>query len=248
MGVVLQTTTLRFRCFGQFELLGANGWKLGPSHKGGREFLEYLACHPHSITSRETLIDAFWPDVDFEVAAHRLHQAASGARTALQAAVPELDPIQYTGGCYGWHPAITIETDAMQLDEYYKEGSVEAFEHAVDLYTGELLAGESAEWVLRRRLHFAYEFVGMLERLALDAFERKRYDVAAEYALRLSNVDPAHEDAARLAMRCFANLGRRSLALAEYETLRQYLRKYLSVLPTQQTEDLRRHIAKGDQV
>jgi DNA-binding SARP family transcriptional activator len=239
---------LHFRCLGQFELLTSSGRGISASRKGGREFLEYLVAHPHSAIARETLIDAFWPDADFETASHRLHVAASGARGALRKIVSDVDPIWCSSIGYGWHRAIVVKTDVERFEHCYRTGSLQGFEEGTSLYSGDFLAGEKADWIVRLRLGYMHKLVTMLEQLALDALERQAHERAVDYASRLIAIDRAHEDATRLIMRCFAKRGQRTLALAEYALLRAYLNQYLGVDPTPETSALRERIVKGEPV
>jgi DNA-binding SARP family transcriptional activator len=66
-----------------------------------------------------------------------------------------------------------------------------------------------------------------------------------EYALRLVEMDRAHEGAARLAMRALVAMGRRGAALAAYEALASYLRHHLMLEPSSQTRALRAAIIAG---
>ena len=239
---------LRFRCLGQFQLLTDGRRGITASRKGGREFLQYLVAHPHAAVARETLIDAFWPDADVETASHRLHVAASGARAALREVSSGIDPIWCSSVGYGWHRAIEIRTDAERFDECYRTGSLESFEEAATIYGGDYFAGETADWIVRLRLGYMHKLVTMLEQLALDALARNAYRSAVEHASRLIAIDRAHEEATRAMMRALAKSGQRTLALAEYGLLRDYLNRYLGVDPTAETTELKEHIARGEPV
>lgn len=240
-----QRLTLNFRCFGMFAFLGVRGWEVGPPLKRGREFLQYLAVHARSMVGRDTLAEAFWPDAQMESVSHRLHLAASGARAALRGSIEAVDPIRCVSGAYGWHPSINVRSDALRFDECYGNGSLAAAEEAVNLYVGEFLAGETGDWILPTRLRYASAYVALLERLADDAMKRGDRETALRHALQLVETDRGHEGAARLAMRCLARLGRRTLAIAQYEQLRRYLKAQLGVKPTAETRKLRDRILKG---
>jgi DNA-binding SARP family transcriptional activator len=239
---------LRFRCLGQFQLLSDPGRGIAASRKGGREFLQYLVAHPHAAVARETLIDAFWPDADVDSAAHRLHVAASGARAALRAVSTGVDPIWCSSIGYGWHRAIEIRTDVERFDECYRVGSLESFDEGARIYSGDYFAGETADWIVRLRLGYMHKLVTMLDQLAHDALARNAHRSAVEYASRLIAIDRAHEEATRVMMRCLAKTGQRTLAIAEYGLLRDYLNRYLGVDPTAETMQLRDCIARGEGV
>lgn len=242
-GVMNATDHLHFRCLGTFAFRGAGDWVSGPPFKRGRELLEYLASHPRSAASRTTLAEAFWPDADGDTIAHRLHLAVSGARAALREVLPEVDAIQTIAlGSYGWHPALRIRSDYEILFECYQDASADAMRRGVDLYRGEFLAGESADWMHAMRVRCGAIYITMLERLTHHAIAEGDFAEGLNLGLQVLATDRAHEGVTRLVMRCFAETGRRSSALDEYETLRRYLRQHLEVNPSRATQELRAEI------
>jgi DNA-binding SARP family transcriptional activator len=246
MSVQLKQHDLYFRCLGDFELVTGEALRIDTPRKAGREFLEYLVVHPRSTISRETLIDTLWPEADLETGSHRLHVAVSGARGVLRRLVPDLNPFHCTSTGYGWHRDIVVRSDIERFERCYSNGSLDAFGEGVDLYSGDFLAGETGDWIVRFRLDLASKFVTMLEALALAAYTRGDYADAVHHASRLVTVDQGHEDATRLIMRSFAKMGQRTFALAEYALLRSHLKRYLGVEPASETNTLRQRIARGE--
>lgn len=237
---------LEFRCLGAFTFRGLGEWRSGPARAAGGQFLQYLVSHPHSAVSRDKLADALWPDLDADQSAHRLHLAASGARNTLRAIVPAVNPILFSDGSYAWNPALSIERDIDLLERSFDDGSPTAHIAGVRVYAGDFLTGETADWVLPMRLRYEHMYVAMLESLARTALEARDYSHATSYALALISVDRAHELATQLAMICFAKSGRRARALAEYDCLERYLRRWLGVPPTLETQRLRTKIRSGE--
>ena len=84
---------LEFRFLGQFSIRGPGGWQAGPSLKKGGELLQYLGIYPRRIATKDELAAAFWPELDPEAVAHRLHLAASGARGYLRRMLGASDAI-----------------------------------------------------------------------------------------------------------------------------------------------------------
>ena len=243
--MLLAGSVLRVRCLGTFSFGSESAWSSGPALKRGREFLQYFVSYPRAAASREVLVSAFWPTLDAETASHRLHIAAAGARAALRALSPSVDGIRCHGGAYAWDPAVAIESDAELLLAASRGNSVEEMQKAAELYAGEYLAGEEAEWIYPLRVRCANAFAVILERLAEYEFVRKDLPSALEYALRLVETDRAHEGATRLAMRVLVAMGRRGAALAAYEALAGYLRHHLALEPSGQTRALRAVIIAG---
>jgi DNA-binding SARP family transcriptional activator len=241
------SSVLHFRCFGTFTLLGETDWSAKPARARGRELLQYLVAYPKGFTAREALAEAFWPELSVDEIGNRLHLAASGARASLRTAIGDVDPIRCVEGAYGWNRGVTIVSDVARFSVCYSDGSPAAMREAIAIYGGELFANDRAEWVVPLRVRYASAYVTMLERLARHALANDDHAASLDYGLRLRAEDPAHESAARLVMHCFAKLGRRHSAIAEYETLSRYLRRGLNVKPTAETEALRRAILSGDQ-
>ncbi len=208
--------------------------------------MQYLINYSRAAVSRDTLIGTFWPALDADTAVHRLHLAAAGARAALRALSPEIDGIRCSGGAYGWDPSIPIESDAERLLAASRgNASAEELKDAAELYRGEFLAGDDAEWMYPLRVRCANAYAVILERLAERAFERDAYAEALEHVLLLLETEPDHEGATRLAMRSFAAMGRRGAALAAFDSLATYLHHHLALTPSPQTNELRASIAEG---
>ncbi|MBV8370800.1 MAG: hypothetical protein JO036_17950 [Candidatus Eremiobacteraeota bacterium] len=245
--LVKSSVVLSFRCFGTFTLLGEDDWSAKPARARGRELLQYLVAYPNGFASREALAEAFWPELSIDEIGNRLHLAASGARASLRAVLGDVDPIRCVEGAYGWNPALTVASDVTRFTACYADGSPAAMREAIDIYGGELFANDRSEWIVPLRVRYASAYVTMLERLARHALSNEDHAGSLDYGLRLRAEDPGHESAARLVMHCFAKLGRRHSAIAEYESLCRHLRRGLNVRPTAETEALRRAILNGEQ-
>jgi DNA-binding SARP family transcriptional activator len=229
---------LKVRCLGSFAILGADGWIAGPSLRKGRELLQYLAVYPRSVVSRERLAEAFWPELDPGMIAHRVHLAASAARAVLRQVLAGRDAIRCIDGGYAWQPELVLTSDLEEFLAFSATPTVEAAHRGISLYGGEFLAGEHADWLLPLRVLCASEHVCMLERIARDSFERRDYAQGLHYGMLIVDADRGHERAVRFVMRCFAALGRPEAARAQYQALERYLARHLGVAPMQETTQL----------
>jgi DNA-binding SARP family transcriptional activator len=241
----LSVATLHVRCLGSFAFRGTDTWSSGPAFKRGRELLEYFAAYAEHAVPRDTLVEAFWPNFDGPSAAHRLHIAVSGARAALRVVVPCSDPIRARAGRYLWDPVLDVRSDLKHFLDLASQKTVAAMRAGVAMYAGEFLAGEDADWIYPLRVRCASAYATMLEGLAGDASRRNDHADALDYALRLAEVDRAHEGAARIAMQALAALGRRGAALAEYDQLAKYLDRHLGIAPSAATQDVRSAVVAG---
>jgi len=233
---------LQVACFGNFRIAGADGWVPGPPSRRARELIQYLVLYPNRSVQRERLSESFWPDLDLESVLHRLHIAVSGARAFLREVLGGFDAIQCSQDGYSWHPGVRVDSDLVHFTELYRGGTLDAFKAAAALYAGDLFEGQESDWLQGARVKYATMHASILERLAAAALAEREFDAALNYGLELLGVDRAHEGASRLVMRCFGAMGRRGRALAEYEALRLYLRKHLSLEPTVETRDVIRSV------
>lgn len=236
---------VQVRCLGPFLINGIDGWIALPSFKKGREFVEYLAIHPESLVSRERLLDAFWPAGGGERLMHRLHLAAWGARATLRSMLGGHDAIVCAGGGYGWRHDVIVESDLRRFLDCAKLHDVASAREGVALYAGDLLAGERADWISALRAQCASYYLAMLATLASHAFECGDYQTALIFAAQLIESDRGHESASRLIMRCYAALGQRCAARAEYDRLAKFLAAELGVEPSTETRRTFYEILEG---
>jgi DNA-binding SARP family transcriptional activator len=241
-----EPTTIEFRCLGLFAFRVPDGaWQNAPSGAAGGQFLRYMANHTNASIACQSLAEALWPELDAAQSAHRLHIAASGARTALRSLTRDVNPIVYSHSTYGWSSRLRILRDIDVLERCFRGGSPDAYLRGIRTYAGAFLSGDNADWVVPLRVLYEHMYATMLEALATSALEAHDYPRANCFALELIAVDRAHERATQLAMVSFARTGRRAQALIEYDHLEIYLRKWLNVAPTSETTRLRTSIANG---
>lgn len=239
---------LEFRFLGQFSIRGLGGWQSGPSLKKGGELLQYLGIYPRRIATKDELAAAFWPELDPETVAHRLHLAASGARGYLRRILGGSDAIVAVTGGYAWSINASVRSDAETFLALCKCDEPESLETAIALYGGEFLAGETADWLQPMRVRCAAAYACALEALAQRAEAARDYAGALSAGFKLQDAERGHEGATRLIMRCFAALGLRDRAELQYESLCDYLRQRLGVEPTLETTALARQLKSGRRV
>lgn len=165
----------------------------------GSQILAYLAVHPDGAT-RSELITAVWPNLTPASIAQRLHTTISDLRAQLQPTVP--DPILRDGDRYRLNP------DAIATDLSDWQAVTSTITHAInpisrtnacrrllDLYQGDLAAGQRWPWVIPARER--------LRRDALDACVTLADQVQPAEALswlhRATEIDPYNADIQRLA-------------------------------------------------
>ncbi|MFC1437988.1 BTAD domain-containing putative transcriptional regulator [Streptacidiphilus sp. N1-10] len=192
---------VRITLLGRLAVHG-NGTEIDKATSGAiGQLLTYLALHPRGATCEEA-IEALWPDRDNDAATKAFHAAKTRLRRLLRdhlnasTSVPfiiasgnggswRLDPAQTGTDLDDFHAAVhtartTIGT-AQRLD---------AFQHAADLYTGDLAAGWDHPWLESPRTHAREQVLALLNELATAAATP---DVAIGHLERALTHDPYNE-------------------------------------------------------
>jgi len=129
---------------------------------------------------------------------------------------------------------------------------IDELKQAIDLYRGDFLEGfylqdapEFEQWVLIERTRLREQVLQALHRLADHLAAQDNLIEAIETMRRLLALEPWREEAHRDLMLLLARNGRRSAALAQYETCRQLLAEELGVEPGSETTAFYEQIRDG---
>lgn len=203
-----------------------------PSARRAWSLLAYLALSP-GPQPRGDLAAHFWPDVLDSSARASLRSAVWSLRRTL-GAVAERHLI-VDRNCVGLAPGPELWVDMDAFDALVRAGRER---EAVELCTGELLAGFEEEWALLARDAHRERLLEVLERLAGSREAAGDLDEALEWSRRAVAVDPLSEDAHRNLIGRLAAAGDRARALMVYRALAERLRRELSVAPSPATRAL----------
>jgi predicted ATPase/DNA-binding SARP family transcriptional activator len=217
-----------------------SAWRLRRS----KSLIKLLALAPERRLHREQVVDLLWPAGG--AAGNSLHQVMYTARRALAASGPRLtlrDDVVALSSEDLWIDVEAFESAAAAAREQH---TVDAYRIALALYTGELLPEDRYEdWTGARRESLRESRLGLLVELA--ELQAATGDAAGAIATLQRAVvdDPLHEAAHRALMRLFSDGGRRQQALAQYQQLRDALRRELEADPDPETRRLYRDILAG---
>jgi DNA-binding SARP family transcriptional activator len=216
-----------------------------PSRRG-RALLQYLLVHRDPWSSREMLMEAFWPGAAPEAARNSLNVAVHGLRRALRTAA-DVPVVILDAGTYRLHPDLRLWLDVDEFERHVHcgrrlqeagdlAGAITAYELAVSLYQGDFLADDLyEEWPVLHRERFRLTWLDTLDRLSHLYFGRAQYASCANLSQRIVERDACREDAHRLLMRCYARQGQPHLALRQFRTCAEALREQLGVEPAPAT-------------
>jgi predicted ATPase/DNA-binding SARP family transcriptional activator len=220
------------------EAVPDSAWRL----RRAKTVVKILLLAPDGRLHRDQVVEMLWSDGGGTPSG--LHQVLYTARRALR-----------DGG-----ERLTLHDDVLALDTAGLWLDVDAFESAaaaarearapaayraaIDLYAGELLPEDRYEdWTAARREALRELHLALLVELA----ELLQDGAAIETLQRAIVEDPLHEAAHRALMRRFEAAGRRQQALAQYQQLRQALRRELAADPDPETRRIYREILAAEQ-
>lgn len=201
-----------------------------PASRRARAVLAYLAVHP-GPQIRGVVAARLWPDVPDSSARSSLRGALTELRPALRAASLEVvatrDTVELTG------PALRV--DLIEFHRLTREG---AYEQALELDRGPLLAGSEPEWLADEGAEHGRDLLAALAGLAAVRASEGRWADAVTPARRRVGLDPLSEQAGRELIRLLDAAGDRAAALDAGRELTQRLRRELGAAPAPETAAL----------
>jgi DNA-binding SARP family transcriptional activator len=214
----------------------------------GQALLTGLGLADYHRLPRETLLLSLWPDSDLARAAHSLSSLVHALHRLLGDALGGAPPVVFKEGGYELNGTAGVEVDVARFDALATEGerlarlgdaagAAAAWRRAVDLYRGDVTAGDDIR-VLVERERLRARYLTLLALLGDRHFHADDYRGALEYASRLLRHDPCREDAYRMTMRCHLRLGERAQALRQYQVCAHLLEREFDAVPEPATEAL----------
>ncbi len=204
-----------------------------------RDLLAYFVLSGGRPIARDQVIEALWPELDFEPARTLLHTTLYNLRSTIGAAGEGL--ITFAGGAYRMD-CTGIALDLREFEELAAAQEEGSWRCAVDLYRGDLLEGLDYSWCEAPRTQARRLYQAVLRRLAARYAGEARHADGVEALQLLLQVDPLDEEAHLGLMRAYAALGNRSAALAQYQTIARLLCDELGLEPGPVTKELYRQL------
>jgi LuxR family maltose regulon positive regulatory protein len=226
--------------------LAADAW---PTRRA-RDILCFIISRRHHRASKDTIIDTFWGETDFDVVEKNFHPTVSHIRKALNSNQPlKQNFLLYRDGDYQLNPEFSYRIDTEEFDKLLSEGEsarrarqfedcVRAYETALTLYRGEFMQGSYEPWVEEQRTYYREQYLRLLEALAGVAQTASDWSKAMQLAQLIIREDQFREDIHCMIMRAHAALGNRGAAKEHYEGLKRLLDSELGVEPSLETKKL----------
>ena len=225
-----------------------------------RALLAYLALEKRHAHRREVLAGLLWPDQAESLALQNLRQTLTRLRRTIgdQQSEPPFLLISKKSIQFNLDSDYSLDVEQFTANitplsaAAPSEADIEQIRQAVALYRGELLTGlfladsEPFEaWLRLSREQLHRQFQETLQYLAGHHQSRGEYAQAIPYLQRQIALEPWHEEAHRQLIYTLAVSGRRSQALAQYQSCRQNLLDELGVPPSPETTALVEQIQAG---
>jgi LuxR family maltose regulon positive regulatory protein len=224
--------------------LAADAW----TTKRARDILCFIASRRHRRASKDTIIDTFWGESDFEAVEKNFHPTVSHIRKALNSNQPlKQNFLLYRDGDYQLNSEFSYSIDTEEFDRLVAEGEtarrardfdrcISLYESAIALYRGEFMQGSYDDWVEEQRSFYRDQHLRLLEALAAVAQKAEDWTRSLHLAQQILRDDPFREDVHCMIMRAHAGQGNRHAVKEQYEILRKLLKKELGVEPAAETQ------------
>ncbi len=188
-----------------------------------------LTLHAGIPQSRERIAEQFWPDAPETQARGSLRKLLFDLRQM----VPESHDLLHVDQSSVWWKAEGPWTlDARLFELACREANdLHSLDRALEMYRGELLPACYDEWLIPERERLHQLFLDVLHRAMVGAEERHEYARAIEYAGRLLEQEPLHEEQYRTLMRLHALAGNPASALRTYHLCAHTLQRELGIEP-----------------
>lgn len=225
------------------EVVPDGAWRL----RKAKTLVKWLALAPERRLHADQAAETLWEGRDPDSARNNLHQAIYAARRALDSNGADGSRyLQLTEDVIALSPDDPLRIDVVDFEEAAARAREKrdpaAYRAALESYQGELLPEDRyEEWTVSRRdaLHELRLALGV----ELAELEAPGDPAAAIGRLREVLIDePLHEPAHRALMRLYAGGGRRQEALAQFQELKQGLRREFEDEPDDETRRLYQEI------
>ena len=226
--------------------LASDAW----STRRARDIFCFIISRRHHRASKDTIIDTFWGETDFEAVEKNFHPTVSHIRKALNSNQPlKQNFLLYRDGDYQLNSEFSYRIDTEEFDRLVSEGEnarrtrrfeecISLYESALALYRGEFMQGSYEPWVEEQRTYYREQYLRLLEALAAVAQTAEDWPKVMQLAQQIIRDDPFREDIHCMIMRAHAAEGNRGAAKEQFETLKRLLQRELGVEPSAETRKL----------
>ncbi|TET51344.1 MAG: hypothetical protein E3J64_07035 [Anaerolineales bacterium] len=198
---------------------------------------------------RDVIGAVFWPELGASSVTSSFHNALYRVRRALGS-----DAIVVEEGRYGvgdvdyWFDVEEFEglVERARLLPVQDLQAQDLWQRAVSLYGGDFLPEVERVWCVPKREELREKYVEALVGVGRCNEARRDFESAIGWYRRALEVDELREDVHRRTMSCFADAGRRTEAVAQFQRCRTLLQSELQIKPSAETLELYERIAAAE--
>lgn len=246
-------TDLTINLLGPVEILrdrtrppAADAW----TTRRARDIFCYIVSRRHHRASKDSIVDTFWGEADFDAVEKNFHPTVSHIRKALNSNQPlKQNFLLYRDGDYQLNTELSYRIDAEEFDACIERGDsafrarqfeqcVEPYERAIALYRGDFMQGSYEPWVEEQRAYYRMQYLRIHETLAGLAEQQQDWTRVLQMGRNILQEDQFREDIYCLLMRAHVGLGDRKAARDQYQALCTLLKTELGVDPAPETRKL----------
>ena len=176
-----------------------------------------LALAGDAGCSRDALVSAFWPGIEFRIARPRLRQALLRARTSLTEAGIDPCVILAEPDHLRFAPE-SVTTDIAVFREVIRQRN---WSHADTVYVGDLMPGVSDPVISPERDSLRKAYLQVLRELSGQHEMAGEFTRALQAAVRYAALEPFEVEIALRVLRLMLRAGHLQAARNQYRTLRQ---------------------------
>ncbi len=255
------TPFLEINCLGGFRAMRGkvpvrdSEWK----SRRAKQFVKLLAAQDGYAVSRDSALEALWPNTDPDTLGPAFNSMLHRARKVLE---PKNVPgksascILYNDGVLMLNKDL-VRTDVGQLlyhldttdrmrSSQKSEDIAGEYEKAFDLYEGDFLPEDLySDWAAPMRDRLRIRYLRALEDAAVIAESSGDRDRTLRFYERMFSADPCNEKACCWLMTRYHSDARRGEAIRTYERCERALSRDVDLEPEEQTKKLYRRIIGG---
>ncbi|MFC0540630.1 AfsR/SARP family transcriptional regulator [Kutzneria chonburiensis] len=254
------TPTISVRLLGNFELTidgtPVRRWRAGKA----RSLFQYLLVHRDRVVLRDKLYEVLWPETPWTPNSSSLKVAMHALRQILQVDPDGTDSrgLRIMRQDFGY--VLHADRVWVDVDEFESrvtagrmadgDGDVRAalaeYAAAMEIYQGDFLAGDSADWIIEQREWCKALALRALDRLCTCALRRGALDEVLHWCRIIISLDPYHEATYQLLMSVHGSLGELGTVRRWHDICVRRLRDELDVAPNIETGRIYHRALRGE--
>jgi LuxR family maltose regulon positive regulatory protein len=212
-----------------------------------KELFFYILLH--GPLERDAIGAVFWPELStrkmrnsFHTTLHRMRGAVGSQAVVVEEGVYRLGDVDYWFDVHEFE-ALVARARLLPPHDWQTE---DLWRRALALYKGDFMPEVERMWCVPRREALREMYIEALIGLGRSYEARQDLHTAVDWYQKALDADELREDVYRRVMRCYAESGQRSRALAQYARCVEMLREQLGLEPAAETRQLYEQIAGAE--